>query len=712
MPRTLICGLLFVSLFWLEPVPENEPETGKPHELHLKTRTFNPKNPDPKSATSKTAAIRHAAPSGRQHLLVQFERELREEDLRLLADAGALILGFVPDLAYVISVPDGFDWERFPLRAQLPIAPSDKWSPMLEASLALGNELAPEPVFYLVLFHEDVPPEDARDLVLNQLLEVREHPDLVRHHLLVQGPEAVIRGLTEYDEVAYILPAAPDLARGTPLSACASGAVGGFPLSPLAAAASTGPGWAANPRSPVTLNTTWGAQSTRVEASAARAEIERALNEWSRVVQVRFSPGTAANAPRNLHFLFGTRSHGDGSPFTGSTGVIAHAFFPAPPNPEPIAGDIHFNDEMPFRIGADIDLFSVALHELGHALGLPHTDAGNAVMYPYYRKVSSLTPTDIANIRRLYLSTEAVAQPALRLKVDPVTGATAAGTNAQTTDLAGTVENGVPPIRIQWSNSRGGSGTVQADSLRRWSARNIPLQSGANVLTLTATDTSVNRVVESVTITRATNMAPAPAPAPAPGPPPAPGPELRITSPANQERTTAATVRITGTAAAAQGLRRIVWNTATASGQAASGQAASGQAEAFAQWTVAALPLERGVNLITVRAEALNGLTATATLSITREAANDTTAPRITILSPNGPSLATPNATVVLSGTASDAGGLSEVTWQNGTRTGRAAGTDSWRVEVPVDPGFNTVIVRARDTFGNSSWRSLSVTRR
>jgi len=39
---------------------------------------------------------------------------------------------------------------------------------------------------------------------------------------------------------------------------------------------------------------------------------------------------------------------------------------------------------------------SVTEHELGHALGLPHIDKKNTVMYPYYEKISShITQSDI-----------------------------------------------------------------------------------------------------------------------------------------------------------------------------------------------------------------------------------------------------------------------------------------------------------------------------
>ena len=368
MPRFITCSLLVAWLVCLTP----SPEIGPPVEVHLKRRSYDPLVVTEKDKGAAQRLARRAVSEGRQRMLAQFTRLLTPEEVDLMASRGVRVLGFIPDQAYVISIPAGFVWDEFPLRSQTPIAPGDKWSPLLDLSFELSdNGRMPDPVFYLMLFHEDVRAEDARNLALNAGLEVREHPNLMPGHILVQGPEEVIRGLTEHDEVAYILPASEDLAKGWPVVACENGIVGGFPLSPLAAAAvtagaATGAGWGNN-RTAVTLTTTWGALSPKLDPVATRAEIERALAEWSRVVQVGFRPGASARAIRNLNILFATRSHGDSFPFTGASGVIAHAFFPAPPNPEPIAGDIHFNDDMPLRIGADTDLFSVALHEVGHA---------------------------------------------------------------------------------------------------------------------------------------------------------------------------------------------------------------------------------------------------------------------------------------------------------------------------------------------------------
>ena len=77
--------------------------------------------------------------------------------------------------------------------------------------------------------------------------------------------------------------------------------------------------------------------------------------------------------------------------FDGPGGILAHTFAPPPISPEPLAGDSHFDDAETWRIGSDFDVFSIALHELGHSLGLAHSDDPNAVMYPYYKMVTKLS---------------------------------------------------------------------------------------------------------------------------------------------------------------------------------------------------------------------------------------------------------------------------------------------------------------------------------
>ena len=45
---------------------------------------------------------------------------------------------------------------------------------------------------------------------------------------------------------------------------------------------------------------------------------------------------------------------------------------------------------------------SVLLHEVGHVLGLRHSDDKKSVMYPYNKMKQSLTGEDILRIKKLY----------------------------------------------------------------------------------------------------------------------------------------------------------------------------------------------------------------------------------------------------------------------------------------------------------------------
>jgi hypothetical protein len=519
----LVACLLFGHLAWAQGV------------IRLKTRTID---------TAQAASL--GRPAGRplaggRHYLLEFASYPGPDVREQLTALGIRVLQYVPDNTLMVLVDRGLNLDNLGAIWVGELEAEDKISPVLETHASNA---------FLVIFYADVDMDTARAVTQMDGFEILENPDLLPGQLLAIGPYSAIWGLAAWDEVSYIMPASPDLLAGNPVIACPG------PLTeagPMGEYVEVGDGWSKDAGGNVALRYFFEDYTTKIAAGTVQSEVERAFQVWASYANVTFSPAQAEGAVRSIDILFASGAHGDAYPFTPSGAVLAHTFYPVPTNPEPIAGDMHFNADESWSVGTSIDLFSVALHETGHALGLGHTSDPTAVMYPYYQIQTGLTSDDIAGIQALY--GPAVAQPVAPTPVTPIPvvptptptpvtptpvvptpvvptpvaptpvpapapvpaptptsgnttppslsivspGLTMVATSSASIAVSGTASDNVGVTAVAWSTSTGGSGT--ATGTTQWSAT-VPLLVGSNVVTIRAYDAAGNSSWRAITVVR------------------------------------------------------------------------------------------------------------------------------------------------------------------------------------------------------------------
>nr|CAD7403544.1 unnamed protein product [Timema cristinae] len=119
--------------------------------------------------------------------------------------------------------------------------------------------------------------------------------------------------------------------------------------------------------------------TSRLNKEDVDKELNNAFNVWAGVTDLSFTQKDSGQVHIEIRFEKG--EHGDGDPFDGPGGTLAHAYFPV------YGGDAHFDDAETWTIQSyrGTNLFQVAAHEFGHSLGLSHSDVKSALMAPFYR---------------------------------------------------------------------------------------------------------------------------------------------------------------------------------------------------------------------------------------------------------------------------------------------------------------------------------------
>ncbi|KAK3559787.1 hypothetical protein QTP86_020716 [Hemibagrus guttatus] len=121
--------------------------------------------------------------------------------------------------------------------------------------------------------------------------------------------------------------------------------------------------------------------SSQLSVEEQRHIFRLAFRMWSEVSPLQFVEDLHSSPDEiDIRLGFGTGRHfGCSQSFDGAGREFAHAWF---------LGDIHFDDDEHFtapNTGNGISLLKVAVHEIGHVLGLPHIYRTGSIMQPSYR---------------------------------------------------------------------------------------------------------------------------------------------------------------------------------------------------------------------------------------------------------------------------------------------------------------------------------------
>lgn len=350
-----------------------------------------------------------------RYLLAQFASLPTPEQI---SAAGLRSVAYVDAHTIMIHVPSESSAIQLSSLSPSWVGTVDASDRLASSAVDLLTSVLPDaPLQMLVAGYQGVPQSDMAALIARHGGSIQPRAGLPGHVALVSATASGFRAIAEEDAIAKITAAPAFVLQGqVGIAWCDGGgtAYGPMPSFVVHDSGWDGPGLGSAHDLRIRLrNTTRDLGTTTLRAVQEQVFVA-AFSEWARYADLCAQLTTLDNQPRTIEVTFTNGM----LPSEGANSAFGYG----PYNGEPLSGDIHMDENKSWSLAPagfqQHDLFAFALHEIGHTLGLTHTQDSRrlAVMHdatptgiPW---LHTLATDDINGIRQIYKTRQVATTPA------------------------------------------------------------------------------------------------------------------------------------------------------------------------------------------------------------------------------------------------------------------------------------------------------------